>query len=475
MNENSRSQVYKRNNRHPVAAAILKSAEEGLLAQGQGVILGFSGGPDSAALYHALVHSGLGLTVTPVHVNHMLRGAESDGDQAFCERTAKSYGGELLVYAFDVSAAAKERGLTIEEAGRDCRYSAFFKAMAQTSADVVAVAHNMDDNAETMILRFFRGTGLKGLTGIPRKNGNIVRPLLEVSHADILDYCEINGLAYRLDSSNDSNDYNRNWVRNVLTPQIKETLNPAMAEGLMAMAVNFQADEAFLSKSAVDAFEACLASNDEKHVTLDIAKLAVLDRAILHRVVMLAYNKLTGSVKDLSRRHIENTANLANKEHGKRVSLPGGVAVIKNAGRIELTFNKSILATPEFIYSTNYTDDICIKELGLTITFGPVQKDLKKLYTIRIGYDNISYKADVRSRLPGDTIKLAGVGRKSLKAFVNGLKLEPLEKSGLFVLAEGGEVVAVMTGSRHLRTSESFYAVGASNALIITIWEGNAR
>ena len=188
-------------------------------------IVAVSGGADSISLLHAMKY--MNLRILALHCNFALRGKESDMDEQFVKRFCDSYGIAHSVRKFDTKGYAKEHGLSIEMAARELRYAWFHEMKAKKRMDYIVVAHHADDLAETVLINFCRGTGIKGLTGIKPVNGDVLRPLLECSRADILQYIADHQLGYRTDSTNNSLDYMRNRIRHQVIPVLKD-INPSL-------------------------------------------------------------------------------------------------------------------------------------------------------------------------------------------------------------------------------------------------------
>lgn len=190
-----------------------------------GFILAISGGADSISMLHAFKY--MNLKILALHCNFSLRGKESDMDEQFVKRFCDNYGIAHSVKKFDTTGYAKEHGLSIEMAARELRYAWFHEMKAKKKMDYIVVAHHADDVAETVLINFCRGTGIKGLTGIKPVNDDILRPLLDCSRNDILKYIEDHQLGFRTDSTNNSLDYMRNKIRHKIIPVMKE-INPSL-------------------------------------------------------------------------------------------------------------------------------------------------------------------------------------------------------------------------------------------------------
>lgn len=203
---------------------IEKFLEKYRIPKESGFIIAVSGGADSIALLHLFKY--MNLRIQALHCNFGLRGEESNMDEQFVKRFCDTYGIPLSVKKFDTRRYASEKGLSIEMAARDLRYAWFREMKKKKKMDYIVVGHHSDDTAETVLINFCRGTGIKGLTGIKPVNGDLLRPLLSCSKTDILNYIENNKLRFRTDSTNNSLEYIRNRIRHQIIPVFKE-INPS--------------------------------------------------------------------------------------------------------------------------------------------------------------------------------------------------------------------------------------------------------
>lgn len=225
-----------------------------MLQNGDNVVVALSGGSDSVTLLHCLkaLEAELGITVYACHVNHNLRGEDSDNDQAYVQRLCEKTGTPLRVYSVDVSGTVKKHQ-SIEERARELRYETFERLSEELGAKV-ATAHNACDNVETVLMNMLRGTGLKGLCGIPPTRDYLIRPLIGCSKEDILDYCSKNKLEYVTDLTNFSTAYTRNKLRIEFIPKLLE-INPSFIETVQRMTRHLSRDSDFLENTAQEALE----------------------------------------------------------------------------------------------------------------------------------------------------------------------------------------------------------------------------
>jgi tRNA(Ile)-lysidine synthase len=210
--------------------------EQNLIEPGETVLLGLSGGIDSTTMLYLLLEVGKALSfkLGVAHINHLLRGEESLRDEEFVRNLARNLSLPCHIVRIDVRKEAKEAGKSLQHAGRDARYGFFRAIAAENNYQKIGVAHTLDDQVETFILRMLKGTGLKGLSAIPVKRDNIVRPLLNITRAEIEEYARVHTVAFVDDSSNEKVVYERNFIRKRIVPQMEE-LNPAFREKVFSL------------------------------------------------------------------------------------------------------------------------------------------------------------------------------------------------------------------------------------------------
>ncbi len=299
------------------------------LARGRDVLLALSGGADSVALLNILAKQAArdGFRVVAAHVNHHLRGEESDRDARFCETIAKDAGVELELLDADVQSLAKEKGQGIEETAREVRYAFFAEVMEKREISLLVTAHHATDNLETVIFRLCRGTGLRGLCGIsPARafgKGFLVRPLLSYSKAEILNYCRENGLAFVTDSTNSDTSYARNRIRNEVLPHLGE-IAERPEESVRRMTEGLREDLDFLESEA----ERFLSEQQDRG-QLSRADLCALHVAVRRRVWM---KWLPTTPEHVHLCALEEL--IKNGKSGASVSLSGGWRVCLQRGRL---------------------------------------------------------------------------------------------------------------------------------------------
>ncbi len=244
-----------------------------MLSDGEEVFVGLSGGADSVALLLSLIE--LGYAVKAIHINHNLRGEESDSDEAFCRRLCADLKIDLNVFSVDVAQYSKDNSLGCEEAARVLRYDCLLK---QANCKKVATAHNLDDNLETVILNLARGTGVKGLCGIPSVRENIIRPLIYASRKEIEEYLARKNQRFVTDSTNLCRDFTRNKIRADIMPVLKQ-INPNVLNNTLNLKNTLECENDYISQQADAVFEEHFA--DDKLKNADRLPKAILRRCII--------------------------------------------------------------------------------------------------------------------------------------------------------------------------------------------------
>lgn len=253
-----------------------------LIENGDSVIVALSGGADSTVLLSILISlkEKYNLSIYAAHVNHNIRGDEAERDENFCKILCKKFNTELFVKNVDVPTLAREQKISEELCGRNVRY-AFFEELSQKLGAKVATAHTASDNAETLIFNIARGSSVAGLSAIPPKRGNIIRPLIELSRSDIESYCEENNLDYVTDSTNLADDYTRNYIRHNIIPCLKN-LNPSFERTALGLSENARESADFIKQCAEKAGKDCKCD-----FGYDCKKLSKLDNAVLKEMLFI--------------------------------------------------------------------------------------------------------------------------------------------------------------------------------------------
>ncbi|MBQ5910771.1 MAG: tRNA lysidine(34) synthetase TilS [Clostridia bacterium] len=381
------------------------------------VTVALSGGADSVCLLYLLkaLSTEKGIILSAVHINHLLRGEESERDQAFVEELCKREGIPLKTVRVDVAALAEQNGQSIELAARNARYKVFLG-----TEGLVATAHSADDNLETVIYNITRGTGLKGAAGIPPKRDNLIRPLCFCTRQEIEAYLKEKGIAFVTDSSNLTDDYTRNFLRHNVVPKLKE-INRSVPETVASMCAALREDEEFLNASAKRVYLLLLRQD-----FLDAELLRIQPPSIIKRVIAL-YLEERFSLKTDSL-HLENCKEILFS--GGKTSMNGNMTAVCTAERFCFVPND---AEP---CKTEYTVEL--HEVNLE-NFSNVNNLFLKN---AVDCDKIDGGIVIRERRASDEIRLNGRGcTKSLKKLMNELKIPEELRNRLPVAADNSGVI----------------------------------
>jgi len=326
--------IKRQGRQEPLEQRVLHFIQEHHLVPSQShLLVAVSGGPDSVCLLHILVRlrDELGIRLHVAHLNHQLRGAESEADAQYVSNLARRLGIPATIEQRDVKGYQKHERISLEEAAREVRYTFLAQVAKAIGASRVAVGHTTDDHIETILMHLVRGTGTRGLRGLQphaewQSSGNsltIIRPLLQVSREETASYCHEHKLMPRIDASNLSLSPLRNRIRHQLLPLLK-SYNPQVTEALLRTAEIASDDLAFIDKEGIQLWDE-IAQRQEKTIILDKKRLLELPSALKRHLLRMSIEKLLGNVKDIEMRHIEEITGALTKPAGKRLSLPEGL------------------------------------------------------------------------------------------------------------------------------------------------------
>ena len=410
--------------------------ENALIAPGITLICAVSGGKDSVCLLHVMhaLQPELQITVAAAHLNHQLRGEESDRDEAFVKDFCSRLGVPLTVAHADVLLRCRETGESVEEAARILRYQ-----FLESLGNPVATAHTQDDNLETVLLNLVRGTALRGLCGIPPKRGTIIRPMLCVCREEVEAYLERHALCHVEDSSNASSLPLRNRLRLEVVPLLARE-NPKLSASVFRMGEVLRAEDAYLDGEAAS----LLRQAERKNGGWSCRVLRDAPEAIRARAMRLLLSEL--SVCKPSRAHVGALMQLVSGSSGSQsVTLPSGKilrrsydALAMDAGEQPVTFAPKPLSLDV---------DTELPELSLRVSCRFVKKYEKSMQspcTFAFKYDTIASPDTIciRPRQPGDGIRLPG-GRKTLKKLFIDRKIPASQRELVPVVADGANVLLV--------------------------------
>lgn len=422
--------------------------EEHLICAGDIIAVGVSGGADSVALLISLcqLKERLGIKeLIAVHVNHQIRGEEAICDQNFVIKLCEDMGVECKVFTRNIPAYAKTHGLSLEEAGRCFRYECFDNVLRLCGCTKIAVAHNRNDLVETVIFNMVRGSGLKGISGIPARRGTIIRPLLFSDRRDIEAYLFDIGQSYQTDSTNISIDYDRNKIRHIVLPALLEINDRALLH-IAALAGEAGASYESIKKNALQKVHFEVASDGGgTSVALNIDEVLGADRQEQFFIIYEAITEAAGAKKDITRKNVESVIGLLNQDTGKKLDLPYNMTARRSYDTIIISRRRDKEQDYE-VWIDGAGDFILPNEDGiLKVWFMNVSNiaDMgKNNYTKAFNCDKIKSKLCIRLPKEGDyiTINTEGGSKKLSRIFIDN-KIDREKRKTWPVLAMGNEVL----------------------------------
>ncbi len=393
-----------------------------LLKKNCNVTVALSGGADSVCLTYALnqLKEKLNIKLSAAHLNHLIRGEEADRDEEFVKELCENLGIPLTVERFDVPKFAKKNSKGIETAAREVRYS-FFNSL---DTDYIATAHTANDNLETVLLNLTRGTALDGLAGIPPKRNNIIRPLLFCTREMVEGYCKNNNLAFITDSSNLTDDYSRNKLRHNVVPVLKE-INPNIEDTVLRNCINIRE----MSQDYSHRARAYIDENLNNH-SLNLYNFKKLSKALAKRVIIEFVAVVDSSIR-LEACHIEEVYNIC--LNGGKTGIPNNKHCYNNKGILTIIDNKV------FEEKIHNPYEIILNQLNFSKSS---EKINNLLLNNALDCDKIIGKLVIRTRLPGDKIRLLNRGcTKTLNKLYNESSIPDYLRNSLPVIADDEGVV----------------------------------
>lgn len=427
-----------------------------------GVLIGYSGGADSSALLFYMQKFALehGIYIAAVHINHCIRGEEADRDEEFSRQTCKTLGIPLFVERVDVPALAKETGRGIEEAARFARYR-IFRSIIDSNENLrhIALAHHADDNMETIIFNMLRGTGTRGLAGIPPVRGErIIRPLIYCTKSEIIGYCIANDISYINDTTNNDIDYARNYIRNEIVPRLTR-INPAPEVALSRLSTILRNDDVYIQRQALRFMQ-------EHEITSSCSRSLIAEQepAIQTRLIRYMYDNYASQIKKEKRdffpldfNHVYSVLHIITGQASHaQVSLPQRICAAVHGDSFffmnEKEHSEKYNCQPEFhrdlAFGVNKIPEINATISLLSSPDVEYEERARNVYKIfiheKIAVDKIKGNIFVRSRQAGDTIIVNGMTKLTKKLYCE--KKIPLDQRGLLpVFCDNEGIVLIPT------------------------------
>lgn len=428
-----------------------------LINNGESIIVGVSGGPDSVCLLHILhgLKEQLSIKIHTVHINHMLRGNESDCDQEYVGGLCEKLGIPLHVTKCDIKMLSEAKGISLEEAGRLARYDEFKRSAEKTGSARIAVAHNKNDQAETVLMNIIRGTGLDGLKGMEYINGNIIRPLLDITRDEIERYCSENGLNPRTDSSNLSSIYTRNRVRREIVPLINERFNTDITDKIFRMSSIIKEESSFLEETATAAFKDCIDKREGYGISIKTYTIKGLHPALAKRILRLAFKDLKGNLKGIENIHVEDVFDMAiNGRTGSQLHLPGNLRVYKDYEVLKIYYENGSDTESYFEAQVEipgitsiWGNNLMIKASIIKIEeyLEVLSKYSPESFEQFFDYEKLQKGMYIRTRKNGDIFKpYNSNGTKKLKEYFIDKKISREARKSIPLIAMGNEIVWII-------------------------------
>lgn len=451
-----------------------------MLSYGDKVVAGISGGADSVCLFFVLLELRelYDLSLAAVHVNHGLRGPEAEADEEFVRRMCREYDVRCEVIRTDVRELAVRQSLSEEEAGRRIRYDAFDTVLKQYGYNKIAVAHNRNDQSETVLFNLFRGSGLKGLSGIAPVRGNIIRPLLDTGRDEIETYLLKKNITYRTDRTNLTDKYTRNKIRLKVMPYVTDEINGRAVEHIAKTAGMVREYEEYIERNTLLAYKRMVSEKNGQYF-VSTADFAREDPVIGTRVLRKILEKLAGGLKDIGTVHMDSLLELMGKQAGRQINLPYSIVAVREYHGIRLLRQtERRQECSSYCVKVPVPGEIFLEEENIHLTFQCVPAEDKKNsiipkndYTKWFDYDKIKNTVFLRCRQEGDFLQIDGKGNtKRLKAYFINARIPKEERNRVPLLADGSHIIWVIGG----RISEAYKVdENTKNILIVQFDGGN--
>lgn len=443
-------------------------AKHNMLKSGDKVVVGVSGGPDSLCLLHILneLHEDYEFSLYAAHLNHKFRGEAADADAEFVGEICNKWGIPVFIEVFDVPAYIEETGLSPEDAGREIRYRLFDSVCERVGGNKIAVAQNLNDHVETILMRLMRGSGIDGLKGIEAVRGRIIRPLIETERDRIEKYCTENNLTPRLDKTNLEPIYQRNKVRLELIPYIEKHFNPNIMMTLSRFSEIIKDENELLEAEAEASLEE-IAEIFENRIVIDVPKFIYIHKALKRRIIRQCTEKIAKTLNGFEFKHFESVLELEGKHTGAAVILPHKIQAYRSYDKLILS--KHIVKDDKKCYHKLKCDfDNSIDTAYGRITIKRRKADdigeiKARKDVICIDPSKVKEGLVLRFRQAGDIFAPIGMkGTKKLKKYLIDEKVPRDERDELELIADGNEIVWIVGG----RLSERYKITDSTSEVV---------
>ncbi len=423
-----------------------------LIEEHDKIVIGVSGGPDSVCLFDVLLklRDVKDLSLFVVHINHCIR-EEADIEENYVEELCKKNDIEFFSKKVAVEGIAKIQKKSVEEVARNIRYEAFNDVLKEVGANKIAVAHNANDNVETVLMNLSRGAGINGLSGIHQKNGNIIRPLLNVTRSEILEYVEKNDLTVFFDKTNSETEYTRNKIRNIIIPEFLN-INPNFVETVLRSVRILDNQRKILDEFIFEKYNEVYISNG----ILDKSKFLKLSYDMQMEVLRRMISEFNGSLVDIGFKNLRNALNIIKDAQS------GSIIELLPKLKIEISYNLLKFydekKSNDFFYEVKIGGETYIPEINKKIMTKVVRADeVPNKYENNnkcfFDIEKVGKKVYVRNKREGDFFFPSGMtGKKTLKKFFSDLKIDSTEREKIPIVLNDSDIIWVAG----YRTSRKF-------------------
>lgn len=442
-----------------------------MIDSGDTVTVGVSGGADSVCLLMNLIEYAkkIPFSIKVVHINHLIR-EEAGEDALFVRGLCEKYNIPFFLFEEPVEEIAKERGISTEEAGRNIRYQRFYEI---SNGGKIAVAHNSNDVSETVLFNIFRGTGLEGLASLEPVNGNIIRPLLDVTRAEIEEYLDRKEQSYITDKTNMTDLYARNKIRNNILPYAEENIVEGATEHVAALSKKMRLIRHYIEKRTLECFEIVVTKQDEEMV-INVKAFNTLETLMQQEVILLVLERLTTGRKDIGERHVEAILSIVDSEGEKKVDLPYNLEAVKQYDRLLIRKRRNIKDEAQKLCVQIANDgEYSLGKYGhIRARIFPYDSSMsieRNTYTKWFDYDKIIKCLEVRNRGAGDYLTVnSQMAKKNLKDYLIDEKIPKETRDTIPVIADGSHILWVIGH----RISEAYKVTDKTKTIIELVYTG---
>lgn len=422
-----------------------------LIESGDNVVLGLSGGPDSVALLYVLLDiKEIDFNLHIAHVNHGVRGEEALRDENFVRNLAENLNIPYYGTRVNMEEYAKDKGISSEEAGRELRYGFFREITKNLGGGKIAVAHNKNDQAETLLMRVLRGTGIDGLKGMNFRSGDIIRPLLNIEREEIEQFLSRRNIEARIDRTNLEPIYNRNKIRLELIPYIEENFNPNIIETLWRTSRVAGIDSSFLEDYTKKAYKKIMKKRTQHSIILDRELFLREKLSIQQRIIRKAIMDINKNIQGLTEKHIRLILNLFKEGvTGKRIDIIDNLIAKTSYNRLIIE-RKAKDTIKDYLYRVLVNDTTYLENIGLELEAKILDLDgvnVKKTdkYTGYFDYNKINGELYIRNRRAGDRFVPHGMeGSKKIKDYFIDEKIPKDKRDKIPILTDRENIIWVL-------------------------------